>query len=347
MNSLTELDFNWKYFLDKTTIIYGESGTGKSFVIIDILYQLKPHADQIIVFSPTDRQNHTYDKGIVPIPFIHYTITGDLLNDIWERQEALATVYSKANKPDVLRRLFEKIPNNEDAKRAIENTNRKLRQCIEEIDNTEPDEATAKAKIADVEKECNKLITMIYKHLIKENSIRLGKMQLTEEERYTVKYASLNPRLVVILDDCTDLLKKFKSHPVMQKMFYQGRHSFITTIIACHTDKALDAELKKNSFVNMYTEETCARACFDRKSADLGKEAKERAVAACRQAFTPLAKFQKLAWIRDEKKFYKFTATKRTDFRFGSPVIWDYCRQIQAESGAISPNNKFIHDFAQ
>ena len=131
----------------------------------------------------------------------------------------------------------------------------------------------------------------------------------------------------------------------MQKLFYQGRWAFITALIACHTDKALDAELKKNAFVSIYTEETCAHAYFERKSSDLDRDAKARAAAACKAAFSPILPYQKLAWIRDEKKFYKLTATPRENFRFGSPIIWEYCKQIQAEAGTISANNKFLQDF--
>lgn len=343
-NILQELEFTYKYFLDKTTIIYGESGTGKSCIIVDILFQLKPYADQAIVISPTDKQNRTYEKGIIPVPFIHYTITEQLLKDIWERQEALATVYAKANRPLILKTLFDKL-NIREARDAIEGAARKLRDYVDEVERTESDEASAKSKIADMEKECNKLNLLIYKHYINENRGKLSRSPLTEDEKYTLKYLNLNPRLVLIFDDCTDLLKRFKAHPVMQKLFYQGRHSFVTTIIACHTDKALDAELKKNSYVNIFTEESCAHAYFERKTTDLSREAKAKALNALKIAFTPLAKFQKLAWIREEKKFYKFTATRRDDFKFGSPIVREYCRQIQAETGSISASNKFIHGF--
>lgn len=343
--SLQELDFDYKRFIDRSTILYGESGTGKSFVIVDILYQLKPHVDQIIVISPTDRQNHTYDKGIVPLPCIHYTITAKLLDDIWERQNALSAVYTKANKPEILRSLFDRIPRNTEARDVINNINRKRRAYEDEIQADGADDALIKLKIADMENECKKLIILIYKHYINEHRESLSKLAITNDERFSLKYLNLNPRLVIIFDDCTDLLKKFKSHPVMQKLFYQGRWAFITALIACHTDKALDPELKKNAFISIFTGEKSAHSFFERKSNDLDKEERQRAAAACKASFTPIAKFQKLAWVRDENKFYRFTASSHDNFRFGSPIIWEYCKQIQAEAGTMSPDNKFIQDF--
>lgn len=345
MSSLQELDFSYKRFIDRSTILYGESGTGKSFVIVDILFQLKPHVDQIIVISPTDPQNHTYDRGIVPLPCIHYTITAKLLDDIWERQNALSAVYTKANKAEVLESLFERIGDNIGAKSVIDDINEKRKSYENEIHSECSDENLAKTKITEMGKEYEKLIILIYKHYINENRERLARMSLSNDEKFSLKYLNLNPRLVIIFDDCTDLLKKFKSHPVMQKLFYQGRWAFITVLIACHTDKALDPELKKNAFINIFTGEKSAHSYFERKSNDLDKEERQRASAACKASFTPIAKFQKLVWVREENKFYRFTATSHEDFRFGSPVIWEYCKKIQAEAGTISVDNKFIQDF--
>ncbi len=339
--SLPELDINHTYFLDKTTLLFGESGTGKSFVMVDILYQLKPHVDQIIVISPTDRQNHTYDRGTVPIPCIHYTISAQLLDSIWDRQTALSSVYTRATNMTVLKGLYEKIPNNHTASAVIESIHKKLRDFKLEVGN----DSVGKAKVANMEKECKKLITMIWKNSIDKSRGWLVKQRLNEDQKFSLQYLNLNPRLVLIFDDCTDQLKAFKSHPVMQKLFYQGRWAYITALIACHTDKALSGELRKNAYVSIFTEETSAHTYFTRATNDLDKDAKIRASNASKVAFTPMAEHQKLVWIKTEKKFYRFTATAHENFKFGSQYIWEYCDQIKAEEGSISTSNKFIQDF--
>lgn len=344
MTSLDELVFNYKLFLDRTTVLFGESGTGKSFVIVDILKHLQPYAEQILVISPTDMQNNTY-SGIVPKPCIHYTLTAQLLEDMWERQDTFAGVSKKADNPDVIRSLFSKIPSKNNSMIVIDSVYKKLSDYKAELKNEYHDDAVIEAKFKDMDKKCKELIQMIYKKAINDNTNTLSKMNLTIDEQFTLKYINFNPRLVLIFDDCTDLLKKFKTHPVMQKLFYQGRHAKITALIACHTDKALDPELKKNAFVSIFTEETCAHAYFERKSNDLDRDAKDRAKAACKIAFTPLAKFQKLAWVREEKKFYRFTAASHPPFKFGNEYIWEYCKQIQTEAGMLNSNSKFIHNF--
>jgi hypothetical protein len=135
------------------------------------------------------------------------------------------------------------------------------------------------------------------------------------------------------------LLKTHKKHTVIQKIFFQGRHTCITAIIACHTDMAISPDLKKNAFINVFTEDTAARAYFDRASGNLDKEGKQRAHAAVKTAFA--VKHQKLVWVRDQKTFYKFTATKHDDFQFGSPHIREYSSQIEA-TNKVNTSNRFL-----
>jgi len=337
MSCIQELEFTAKIFIDKSTTIYGETGTGKSVVIVNILQELAPMIDQIIVFAPQDRQNKTYENNIVPLPFIHYKITSDLLLDLWERQEALVSIYMEANKPEVVDSLFNRIPGIEHVHSTISEIDAKYNEYLRSGDET---------RSKDAENEYIEVIKLIKVKFINKNHATLRAMDLSHEERRALKYINLNPRLVIIFDDCTDIIKKFKTHPVIQKLFYQGRWAYITTLIACHTDKALDPELKKNAFVQIFTEESAAHAFFERKSNDLDKEAIRRATAALKQAFVPSQKFQKLAFIRDEKKFYKFTAKRDKNFKFGSAAIWKYSEQIQNKDGVIgSSNNKFMIDF--
>jgi len=344
MASLPELELNYTKFLDKTTILYGETNTGKSTIIVDILYQLRSHVDQIMVISPSDRSNHTYDRGIVPLPCIHYTITPKLLEDIWERQSALTAIHAKANKPEIIKSLFKKIPNNGGTRDILARLHHKRKMISRELSDR-----GAGSKIAEINKNYNAMVMLLYKQSINKHKSRLdiGDDKLSPDETFTLKFLNLNPRLVLIFDDCTDMIRRYSKHPIIQRLFYQGRHAQITALIACHTDKALDAELRKNAFVSIFTEECSAHAYFTRPSNDLDKDAKIRAASACKCSFTPLAEYQKLAWIREEKKFYRYTASKRDGFKFGCRIIWEYCKSIQARAGTLDPTNKFIHDFAQ
>ncbi len=345
MTSLPTFDINYKYFLDKSAILYGETKSGKSSILVDILYHLKPHVDQIVVISPMDRQNHTYDRGIVPLPCIHYEITTELLDSIWKRQGGFSVVYSRVNKTNILKSLFDRIPNNERARNEIRQIYQKLKEFKQEIETKESDPAIASSQVASMEADCKQLIIMIWKHYINLNSAFLQNLQLSAAERYSLKHITFNPRLVLIFDDCTAEMKKFNTHPVMKKLFYQGRWAYITTLIACHTDKCIDPELKKGAFVSIFTEEPCASAYFDRCSNNFNKEARTRAYEALKAAFTPLAKYQKLVWVREDKKFYRFTATLRDEFKFCSDIVRKYCDKCCAVEDEQDSNNEFVAAF--
>jgi hypothetical protein len=342
MNDIGDLDIcsSHEKFMDKTTVLYGESGTGKSVLIVDILYALKPYIDQCIVFSPTDRQNHTYDRGIVPVPFIHYNFTEKLLNDIWLRQEALVATYARSNDPRILHALYNKIPQHirSDADKLLRNIDEKLRA----YESTVPSDSS---QIPKMREDCQELKIKVYKQIINANDDIISQMDLDPDLAYCHRYHNTNPRIVLIFDDCTDLIKKHRNSSVMQKLFYQGRHSKITALIACHTDKALEAELKKNAAVSIFTEKSCAIAYFMRQSTSLDKEAQMAATGVCRLVFDSGIPHQKLAWVRHEKKFYKFIATQRKNFRFCNDLLWEYAKASEAEAGRVSSNNPFMHIF--
>lgn len=338
---LEDIKFNYKLFLDKSTLIIGESSSGKSTIIKDIAHTLTPHIDQIIVISPSDIKNRSFSGYMVPAPCVHKTITDKLLNDIWQRQEALGNIYVRANNPAVLRKLFEKVAN-EDAKKVVKDVFSRKIQCERELKENATGDISDKLK--EIDDDAKDLVHKIYKHYIGNNIHAYNKNTLTRDEKLTLQYLNLNPRLLWIFDDCTSLLTKFKKHPVIQELFYQGRWSFITLLIATHTDKVLDPEIKSNSFLKIFTQEPAARMYFKRESTGGDKTSISAALGAISEAFTPAKKFQKLVHVRGENKFYKYTADIWPDFRFGSPIIWHFCELIKADTNSI-PDNKFIYKF--
>jgi len=337
MLTLTDLDCNHSKFVDQSTVIYGPSGTGKSFIIIDILHTIRDYVDSCIIISPMDRQNHTYDD-IIPTPLIHYNLSDELLRNIWERQSALANVYTRATDIKIINSLFNRI-----SKRNMELANEQIKKINDAYDNFALTTIDEKLKIK-VKKECESFILKIKHHFIEISKKELQQIQLSEEEKYSLLYHNINPRLVLIFDDCTPDLNKHKNNETLQKIFYQGRWAFITTIFALHTDKALSPEVKKNTFVTIFTSEQTANSYFDRKSNDIDREAKLKAVEACKAAFVNTNAFQKLAYDRKENAFYKYTAKKHENFKFGAPIIWTFCNKIKDSGGSLL-GNKYIDLF--
>lgn len=326
---------NHTYFIDRTTIIYGESGTGKSFIIKDMLYQLRMHVDQIIVISPTDISNFAYESCMVPKPCIHYTITSDLLTNILQRQTALVSVYQRANRMDILKSLYDRIPNMDKYNKLIKLLNDK----IKDSESLPPHE---RKKNND---EYEKIIAKIMKKNIDQHREDLKLLDLSNDERYTLTYFDMNPRIVLIFDDCTESLQKFKNHPAFQSFFYRGRWGFLTIIMACHSDKVLGPELKKSAYISIYTNKKSANTCLLRDSCSNDKEDTIRIEDAISCAFENNVANQKLVYVRDENKFYTYIATPHGDFRFGSPILWEFCDKVKSTYDQSVTSNKFLNDF--
>ncbi len=337
MNSLPEISLHYSLFLNKATVIYGESNTGKTVILKDILFQLKNYVNQIIVFSQTDKQNKTYSNSIVPSVLIHDNITDELLTGIYERQEALTFVYDKTWDMDIIRSLFDKIEGVSCVKSAIS----QIEQAIDTINESDISAEDKNKK----NEELNRYIKLIYKQTINEHMIDLQRESLNEKEKYSLKYINLNPCLVILFDDCTALIEKFKKHVVINSLFFQGRHLKVTTLLAIHTDKVILPEHKKNSFVNIFANDIAARAYINRPSSDLDKASKIKFDSAMRIAFTDAAKYQKLLYIRETRKFYRFTATPQDDFEFCSPAIRAFCEEISMKTNCLSKSNKFSFKF--
>lgn len=333
--AVQELKPDYAMFLDKTTVLYGESGTGKSTLMKDILYMLQPHVHQIIVISPADAQNSSY-SNIVPKPCIHYDVSEQHLNDIFERQMMLVNVCKLANDESILRGVYSMIPSGKRAMydEAIRSVDKQLAELKENASDTTKAEA-----------ECKKFQVAIRKHAIGQHARLLYQLPLTENQRFAIEYMNVNPKMVIIFDDCTEKLNKMKQCEVLQSIFYRGRHAELTCIIGCHTDKTLDTAVKKNTFVTIFTASGAARAYFNRTSSDFDSGTKKKAVRAIENIFCDTAPNQKLVVVRGNSAFYKYTATSREDFRFGSNALWEFCDKVKSADGTLSVSNKFLHDF--
>lgn len=342
-------DFEWspKQYLDRTTIAYGESGTGKSTIIIHMLKTLQPRIQQIVVFSPTDPQNKTYSGGTVPLPLIHYEVTLEKLETIWDRQAAMAAVYTKANNPEIIERVYRKMPNPRvDA--FISRANAKKAEALDAIRSQYMDEATVSKKTDEVNNRFKDMLIIAYKKSIYESRDQLKRLPLSEDEMFTVDYVTFNPRIVVIFDDCSAVLreKKIRNSEVFKKMFYQNRWVFMTIIIAAHNDKNIEQDIRKNNYLSIFTSKACATAFFNNKTNGFDTETIHKARDAIKCIDEAQKGHRRLAYVRDENKFYVLTAKKFPPFAFCPGVINAYCDRIKSNGTmAIDRSNQFYSQF--
>lgn len=335
------LEKNAKYYLNRSTILFGASNSGKSTILIEILYLLKDYVPNIFVFAPTAEANNAFD-GIVPTPLVYKTVDIDILTKIYKRQQAATKIYNTVNNLTSLRKLFEKVADYksvEAAKLAYNNANSIIqrKQTDQSIDFVE-----RRSAVSEVKEVRDNYLTKLYKSVIRCNKRRLKNMGLSEQSRYIIKYLDFNPNCVVVLDDCGAILKKFQKEEVVKKIIFQGRHNFINIILTLQDDLNLDSSIKKNAFVNVFTTSRCASAYFERGSNSFSKKEKEMAAKIITHIFTPTVKrdFKKLVYLRDDINPFRYTIADLYDnFRFGSPSLWEMCGKISKERNTCDFEN--------
>lgn len=341
---IDEIKLDWKMIIDKTIAFYGASKTGKTTLIDDILFLIRDKVKQIIVICPTDGQNNAYSGGRVPRPLIHTNLTEDLLATIIRRQEFLANMYKLANSIANLEKLYRRL-NLPIANKEIERIHRKKSEKIAKLHEEYLDIGMRKSKIKEVEEEFEKFFIAFYKKYIEAHKDKFANMELAEDELIALKFLNLNPRIVIVMDDCTADFKKIKTatgKSLLSKIFFQGRWLFITLLLSVHDDKCLDSEFRRSAFLSFFTNDKAATIYFERKengSKEQLKMVKENIEKGL------FANHQKLLFEREGSIFYKYTATLRGEFVFGDPSIVQYCRSIEKNGSVVDKSNEFFQHF--
>lgn len=361
-STVPPLQANAAMFIDKTIAIYGPSKTGKTVITKHIMKLLNDYIEQILVVAPTEPSNRSYE-GFVDPPFIHYRLflanengkkTPDsvgalnFLECVWRRQEMMAAIYTRANKLDTLADLFQRIPKKDRAEgfAYIKKMNDTRLHFKSKISKKYPnDEGRRDEKLKEVDEKFNKTLIQIYKKFIFPHYESLWLISnLSEDEQYSLKFLNFNPRLLLIFDDCAAQLKPLFNKDIFRKLFYQNRHSFITVILCFQDDTDLPPNLRKNAFVNFFTESVVCTTNFERSK--LPKETKLYIMEIIKAIFSK--DHRKLAYIREDdtrRHFYHVQFPYPKKFKFGGKAFRDLCEYVQSSGSTMDKENPFYENF--
>lgn len=342
------LDKNPYYYFCKSTTIFGASSSGKSVIVIEILKLLKDLIPLIAVFAPTADETKSF-ADIVPNEMIFRTVDLEKLESIYQRQQASTKVFNMVNNKDRLRELFVKV-----SSQSLRETEAKVNASASDLIHRTENDVTLgflqkKYSISDVKKARDEYLKTLYKHVIRVNRTRLRKLHLSDEEMYVLKYLDFNPNIIIVFDDCGSVFtKKIQKNKTIQKIFFQGRHSYITTIFVFQDDLNLESSLRKNSFINIFTTQQCAQAYFERSSNNFSKEEKKQATKVINAILSPSLKneHKKLVYVRDSNNPFRYTIAGIYDtFRFGCQQLWDYCAKLNAANSRFDTNDPAMGAF--
>lgn len=362
---IPELGLKPGLLIDRTTVIYGPSDTGKTVIIKSIMKTLHDHIEQVLLVAPTEPSNRAYD-GFVSQPLIHYRLylpspqsnkTKDtdlkaatrFLESVYKRQEMMAAIYTRAIRLKTLSALYARLSHSE-RKRGdhyIVSLEQKRRRVVDGVNRQHVnDPGLCVQKVKEVNKKFEKMLVLVYKKFLTPHVDRLWTIKdLHDDERCSLHYLHFNPRLLLIFDDCAAELKPLFNGEIFRKLFYQNRHSYITIIIGCQDDTDLPTNLRKNAFISIYTDSIVCQSNFDRISNRFPKETKAYISEIISDVFIG---FRKLAYIREDDKrqhFYHLTCSYPTPSAFGSNALSELCAAVRSEGVTMDTDNPFYERF--
>ena len=359
--------------VNKSIALFGPSKSGKTYITKHMLDQMQGEVDTAILVSPTEPSNQSFAKCI-PQPMIHYKMTvpdpkhpkdptkrldGEdgvrgFINMVWERQKLLTEIYKRANQLTVLKRVFMRLPakvRKEAATVCIDRIVAMRDQTVSRLRKRfqrNPDKlADELEKLSEKHEEA---MCKAYKHFVWSNMHHIWKKHktFTEDEQYAINYIGLNPKSVIIFDDCaSQFTVKLQKKDEFRQYFYQNRHVNLTVIYTFQDDTDLMANLRKNAFLSIYCTAIVCRANFQRPANNWPKEIKQRVeeyIDALYEQPDSASKFLKLAYYRDDSRgqnFYYVKASRPKEKLFGSPAYHDVCSALVSDQGIDSTNPYF------
>jgi len=334
-NKIPYLKKDLKFFYRKITLLYGETESGKSTIIQEIMYLMKDRIPNVIIFAPTNDSNGLY-TGKVRGPAIFRKLTIDILAEINERQKKAMKIYSIANDMETMRSIFVRFA--DDRMKAIVNTvNKEIERHLQIAATQYSDPGLRHAEEKKVRDMQSQALRSAYKYVIANNKKTLmHDPSLSDTQKIAVQFHDLNPDLMLIFDDCASFFKEHQKEPLIMDMFYQGRHDGLTSVFSFQGDKDIPPNLRRAAHTAIFTTSTCAMAHFGTTSNGYDKQTKKRADLAIARIFKQdgdMPTYRKLAYLRNEaEKIQCILADSYGDFKMGGLWVRKYLETIEPKS---------------
>lgn len=324
-------DSDMNKFLKKTIIMYGDSGSGKTVLLKDILYNLKNFIPNTIVVCPTNKNNNSF-TDIIPEILIFDDVDEKQLETILQRQEVLVNNYNTYTKrKDKQIELLEKFLSYDDINlKKINNLKKIYKENYNKIENDNSLDIQKKSFLLEkikmiYEKNISTILNEVFNN--KKNDIlqSYNNNRITEDEFNYYKFYNLNPNFLIILDDCTSTSKIWSKFIAIKRLFSEGRHYHITFIITCQYDTSIDAYYRNNAHISIFTTKRAAIGFFERQQG-YNKNDKKKLNVLVDNLFSKSIpnNFRKLVYFKDsEEEFNYIIAVLRNKFKFGSKYLWN------------------------
>jgi len=221
------------FFQNKSILIMGSTGKGKTSIIRYILRQLDDKDTRFYLFAPELHELREYFHQ--SCLRTQEQVTADEFDKIWNIQET-----------------FKKMKN------VIQKHRGKIIELIQRVNpeasynlKAHIDRITSSGKSKSITNEC---VSYICRRYVRENITSLGRLQMNEDEKLLIKTANVSGyKCVLVLDDISGVLKSFcKSgknggEQIMTDICTRCRHNDLTIIFGVHSAITTPTICRSNS----------------------------------------------------------------------------------------------------
>ncbi len=345
-----KLDDSKHLFHNRLTLIIGPSGSGKSALTQHILNTLRDVIPIIVVACPTASMNGDYN-GIVPDPCISDDLTKPLIQRIFQRQQNAVTMFRMVHDLHYIRPLFNMVRDRESSEKIAKLKDIFIEGCNKIRRNM--DESDIDSNISALTEKYNKKLVKHMRQCIGQKIDILKQRQLNDIQKSIVNNFNINPSLILIADDCMATVKEWAPLDETKKLFFQGRHYFLTTIILCQATVLLPPQLRSNAHITIFTTEQIVNTYVKKDSSGFSNDERKKIIKIAETIFAPSQDGNKPNY----KKLVLMGAIIKTDFqlqyiigtprkkRFGASALWELCNAIKKNSTDVA-NGSFNKMFS-
>lgn len=330
------------YLVDKSIIVVGGTGTGKTTIAMDILYQYKDVIPNVVVITPQTTAEKFYE-GLVPSKCIKHDLTKEMLQLMWQRQEDIAMMYNTANRMENLKSLFECSPC-PTCQRLIFATIKRAQETIESIQASKHLNFVEKnVQIRTIQDLRNAKLIEYYKLGITRQRDKLATFALTDLQRITLNAYDINPRFLLIVDDCTEKIDKWmklfkkEDENIFESIAFRGRHIYFTLLFMAHDDKFFTPDLRKGALITIYTSSQSLITAVGRQASGYSSNDKKLVQKISPHIYLtddPRKKsWNKVCYLREDNSPFRYMlADYHEPFSLGSRMLYELSERISRPS---------------
>lgn len=302
--------FDINTFKNKSTVMYGPTESGKSFICNDILNSIRKDMWLLIGISGSAYQDNSFPYTKYTTRSLIYTkLDMNIIIEILKTSAFRSELYNNARNPDA---LYNCIPiiykiykqyNVQDEIHILKDTWITICSIKSKIKKAKTKDKKTKLNIIFV-RMCRLLTNRCYKFL-KLNNIDISKTY-SLESIIPIIFCKINPNIVILFNDLGDQVASLnkKNQSIFVELFTQGRHNCITTILLTHGVTMLFAKARDNAHNNIFTRSETANQWLSTQKMDISTKKKIR--SAIEEIITPdeklpkeKRKYPKLIYSRD------------------------------------------------